>query len=70
MPGAMLLSIGIIGGLWVLNIYRRSAQLAVNYTLVSILFSMIGTIMLSTGFTLHSVRGLLNDLLNSSKRQS
>ncbi len=70
MPGAMLLSIGIIGGLWVLNIYRRSAQLAVNYTLVSILFSMIGTIMLSTGFTLHSVRGLLNDLLNSSQRQT
>jgi hypothetical protein len=68
-PGAILLSLGIIWGIWVLDIYRHSTQLAVGYTLVSILLSMIGVIMLSTGFTLHSIRGLLIDILNSSTKQ-
>jgi len=68
-PGAILLSLGIFWGIWVLDIYRHSTQLAVGYTLVSILLSMIGVIMLSTGFTLHSIRGLLIDILNSSTKQ-
>ena len=66
-PGTLLLSVGIIWGLWVLDIYRRTAQLAVGYTLFSILLSMIGIIFLSTGITLHSVRGLIINLLNSMK---
>jgi glycosyltransferase involved in cell wall biosynthesis len=67
-PGALLLTIGILWGLWVVDIYLRSAQLAVGYTLLSILLSMTGIIMLSTGFTLHSVRGLLIELFNSMRK--
>jgi glycosyltransferase involved in cell wall biosynthesis len=70
MPGALLLSVGIIWGLWVVDIFLRSAQLAVGYTLFSILLSMTGIIMLSTGLTLHSIRGLLIDLFNSMKKSN
>jgi glycosyltransferase involved in cell wall biosynthesis len=66
-PGAFFLTIGISWGLWVMDIYRRSAQLAVGYTLISLLFSMTGMIMLTTGITLHSIRGLLMDMLSSKK---
>ena len=66
-PGAFSLASGIGCGLWVVDIYRRSAQLAVGYTLVSLLLSMTGMIMLSTGITLHSIRGLLIDMLSSKK---
>jgi glycosyltransferase involved in cell wall biosynthesis len=66
--GAFSLALGILWGCWVVKIYINSVQLAVGYTLVSILFSMVGIILLSTGFVLHSVRGLINDLLNSSRR--
>jgi len=69
-PGALLLSVGIIWGLWVVDIFLRSAQLAVGYTLFSILLSMTGIIMLSTCLTLHSIRGILHDLLFSSKKQT
>jgi len=63
--GATFLSTGIIWGLYVVKIYIRSAQLAVGYTLVSILLSLIGTIMFSTGLALHSIRGLLISFFNS-----
>jgi glycosyltransferase involved in cell wall biosynthesis len=63
--GALFLSTGMIWGLYVIKIYILSAQLAVGYTLVSLLLSLIGTIMLSTGLALHSIQGLLIDIFNS-----
>jgi glycosyltransferase involved in cell wall biosynthesis len=67
LPGAFLLAAGIGWGLWVVDIYRHSAQLAVGHTLGSLLLSMSGMITLFTGITLHSIRGLLMDMLSAKK---
>jgi glycosyltransferase involved in cell wall biosynthesis len=61
--GGIALLIGIGWGLWVFYIFRRTSQLAVGYALISVFCSMIGTILISTGFTLHSIRALLLNLL-------
>jgi glycosyltransferase involved in cell wall biosynthesis len=63
LPGAFILTIGILFGIWVVDIYSRTQTLAVGYAMISVLMSMIGIVFLSTGFTLHSVRGLLTDML-------
>jgi hypothetical protein len=54
----------------VVQIFRRTSQLAVGYALISVLLSMIGTIVISTGFTLHSIRSLLIDLLKKRNEDS
>jgi len=61
-PGAVLLTTGIFFGIWVVDIYRRLQTLAVGYAMVSVLITIIGMLLLSTGIILHSVRGLIIDL--------
>jgi FtsH-binding integral membrane protein len=68
MPGTITMFIGLVLGLWVLFRYQQSNQLAIGFFLVSILLTLIGAVLFSTGFTLHSIRGLLNDLLGPKKR--
>ncbi len=62
-PGAFILLFGVGWGVYVVEIFRNTKQLAVGYALISVLFSMLGMIMLSTGIILHSVRGLMLELL-------
>lgn len=62
LPGMILLVAGILWGVYVVNIYNQTRQLAIGYAMISVLLSIIGGIALSTGITLHSVRGLLSDL--------
>ena len=62
-PGALLLVVGIGAGFWVVQRFLEVRQIAIGTALLSLLASMSGLIMLSTGFTLHSVRGLLFDML-------
>lgn len=64
--GVIALMIGIGSGIRVMEIFRRTSQLAVGTALISVLFSMIGMIMISTGFTLHSIRALLLNLQKKS----
>jgi glycosyltransferase involved in cell wall biosynthesis len=64
-PGLLLILGGMAWGMWVVDIFNRTKQLAVGYALISVLLSLLGLVMLSTGFTLHSIRGLLLDLLKS-----
>jgi len=61
--GGIALLIGIGWGLRVIHIFRRTSQLAIGYALISVLFSMMGTILISAGFTLHSIRALLIEIL-------
>ncbi len=61
--GGIALLIGIGWGLQVIHIFRRTSQLAIGYALISVLFSMMGTILISAGFTLHSIRALLIEIL-------
>jgi hypothetical protein len=66
-PGLALLGGGLMWGAWVINIFERTRQLATGYALVSVLLSIAGLILMSTGFMLHSMRGLLLDLLEDHK---
>jgi len=63
-PGFFLLLVGIGWGLLVVDIYSRAQTLAVGYAMVSVLLTIIGMLLLSTGIILHSVRGLLMDMLS------
>ena len=63
-PGFFLLLVGIGWGLLVVDLYRRFQSLAVGYAMLSVLLTIIGMLLFSTGIILHSIRGLLLDLLN------
>jgi glycosyltransferase involved in cell wall biosynthesis len=63
-PGLLVLLAGIGWGGWVVSIYQRSNQLAVGYALISVLLTIVGSLSLFAGVILHSVRGLLLELIN------
>lgn len=65
LPGAAALLFGLWWGVRVVDIYRRLGELAVGYTLIAVLLCILGSIALSTGIILHSLRGLLLELLGS-----
>jgi glycosyltransferase involved in cell wall biosynthesis len=67
-PGATGLLIGLLWGGRVVDIYRRTQHLAVGYTLIAVLLCIVGSISLSTGIILHSLRGLLLDLVAPKER--
>jgi glycosyltransferase involved in cell wall biosynthesis len=62
-PGLLALVSGLAWGAWVVDIYNRSQQLAVGYALIAVLLCIVGSVTLSTGIILHSLRGLLLELL-------
>jgi glycosyltransferase involved in cell wall biosynthesis len=62
-PGLLILILGIGWGFIVVQRYEQTHVLATGYAMICLLLCIIGLIMLSTGFILHSVRGLLTDLL-------
>lgn len=66
-PGLAVLLFGLWWGYRVVEIYRASQQLAVGYALVAVLLCIVGTLTLSTGIILHSVRGLLLSLLEHKR---
>ncbi len=63
LPGLIFMLLGLAWGLGVVDRYEKVHQLATGYALVSVLFTVAGMVMFSTGFTLHSIRGLLTDML-------
>ena len=60
--GGFLLISGIMFGLWVTKLFSTTHELPVGSALITILLSMVGTILLSTGISLHSIRALLTNL--------
>jgi len=65
LPGLALLLVGVIWGVWVVEIYRDNHVLAVGYAMICMLLAILGSLILFTGFTLHSVRELLVNTLGS-----
>jgi len=63
-PGAMLVFIGLVMGVLITRIRMESDELALGYALLNILFIVLGVMIIMTGITLHSVRGLLISLIN------
>jgi glycosyltransferase involved in cell wall biosynthesis len=66
-PGLAALLLGLWWGYHVVEIYRRAQQLAVGSALIAVLLCIVGTVSLSTGIILHSLRGLLLSLLEHRK---
>ena len=69
LPGLITLLAGAGMGILVVDIYRRVQQLALGYAMISVLLTVIGMIAFSTGITLHSVRGLLVDMLRTRDKE-
>ena len=63
LPGAIVMLAGIGMGLWVVERFLHVREVAVGTAFGSVLLSMTGLVMLSTAIVLHSVRGLLCDML-------
>jgi hypothetical protein len=68
-PGVALLLGGMALGIWVVERFRQAKELPVGFAMLCVLLSTLGLIMLSTGFTLHSIRGLITDMLKDLKRR-
>jgi glycosyltransferase involved in cell wall biosynthesis len=66
-PGMIVLLAGLATGAWVVQIYRRGQTLAVGHALISVLLSVLGSLGLFSGIILHSVRGLLLELVGPKK---
>lgn len=63
LPGVLLLLLGIGWGFGVVETFSKIHILPVGNTLITVLLSILGMTMFSTGVILHSIRGLLTDLL-------
>lgn len=68
-PGISLLLAGMALGIWVVERFKRVGELPVGFAILCVLISVLGLIMLSTGFTLHSMRGLITDMLKDLRRR-
>lgn len=66
--GLLLLMTGMGWGFCVVEIYRRTQTLAVGYALICVMLTILGAICISTGFVLHSLRGLITSLLQNASR--
>lgn len=69
LPGMALLLAGMLRGVWVAESFSRTHLLAVGNAMICVLFSILGAVALSTGIILHSVRGLLLDLVKDRRRE-
>ncbi len=67
LPGMIIILGGFTLGFYVIDIYRRLTQLAVGYAMMSVLLTVTGMVLFSTGIILHSVRGLLTDMLRKNQ---
>lgn len=64
-PGFLTLIIGLVWGLVVVQRFMQTSELAAGYAMICILLCITGLIMMTTAFTLHSIRGLLLELFQS-----
>lgn len=56
LPGVLLLTVGIVFGVWMLQIYASEHHIVTNIALASISFIMIGFFALSTAITLYGIK--------------
>ncbi|MBN2503383.1 MAG: glycosyltransferase family 2 protein [Anaerolineales bacterium] len=65
--GSVVLLGGFFWGLKVVEIFSRTQVLAAGYAMISVLLSVIGMLLISTGVILHSVRALILEFLEPEK---
>ncbi|MGI9145084.1 MAG: glycosyltransferase family 2 protein [Chloroflexota bacterium] len=62
-PGVALVLAGLLLGLQVVHIYDTTQQLAIGYSLITVLLVIVGIIATFVGIMLHAIRGLINEAL-------
>jgi cytochrome c biogenesis factor len=63
-PGVASLFIGMIFGVWMLQIYAAEHQIMTNIALASIAFILIGLFAVSTAITLYAISRLVQKVNN------
>jgi hypothetical protein len=58
-PSALLLTVGLVLGLVVVNIYNVDGQLAGGYALLAVLMIIVGVLGMFAGLLLHVLRGIV-----------
>jgi len=59
LSGVILVCIGLILGLWVVNVYSETEQFAIGTSLIAFLAIIIGVISIFNGIMLHSISKLI-----------
>lgn len=65
--GLFLIAAGIVWAVPVINIYRKLGIIPLGYFFISVALNLSGLFSLFTGIILHSIRGLLLDLLSRAR---
>jgi hypothetical protein len=62
LPGIASVAVGILFGVWMIDLYAQSGQITTNIALASIGFLLIGCFMVSTAITLYAITRLSTKL--------
>lgn len=63
--GVLLFTLGSLLGIYIVDSYARTSELAIGYALLTLLLCVVGVILSFAGVMLHSMRGMLLDLRRS-----
>jgi glycosyltransferase involved in cell wall biosynthesis len=69
-PGLVLLLAGLALGLQVVRIYDATQQLAIGYSLITLLLVIVGIIATFVGIMLHAIRDLISEALREDRARS
>jgi glycosyltransferase involved in cell wall biosynthesis len=69
-PGLLFLVAGLALGLTVVRIYDATSQLAVGYSLITVLLVIVGMLAVFVGIMLHAIHGLIREALDDEQRRS
>ena len=69
LPSTMILLAGVLWGAWVIGTYSRTQVLAAGYALLSMLLFIVGSLGIFAGITLHSMRELILETVQSKNVQ-
>jgi glycosyltransferase involved in cell wall biosynthesis len=64
LPGLLILLVGVVLGLQVVRIYDATQQLAVGYSLITVLLVIVGILASFVGIMLHAIRDLVEEALD------
>lgn len=69
LPGLLVLLAGLALGFHVIRVYEATLQLAVGYSLITVLLVIIGVLSIFVAIMLHSIRGLLREASELARRE-
>jgi hypothetical protein len=66
-PGLLTLLAGLLLGFQVVRIYDATQQLAIGYSLITVLLVIVGVLSLFVGIMLHAIREIIADALRDGR---